>query len=139
MLMDLALALSDALERETDALRQGDYGEAARLATGKLAALKAFAEAAAEPAAALDTPLPADPEPEGQASAEPKLPEPRDVLDRLRAAALENRIALEAALAVQGRIVEVVTGALRAQSSTPVGYGNAAPAPPAPFVLSVKA
>lgn len=139
MLTDLALALSDALERETDALRQGDYEEAARLATGKLAALKAFAEAAAEPAAALDTPLPADPEPEGQASAEPKLPEPRDVLDRLRAAALENRIALEAALTVQGRIVEVVTGALRAQSGAPVGYGNAAPAPPAPFVLSVKA
>ncbi len=139
MLADLANALSDALDRETTALRQGDYDAAAQLATTKLAALKAFTEAAADPAAVLVSSPTADPETEEQASPEQGLPDPRDVLDRLRDAALANRVALEAALAVQGRIVEVVTGALRAQSAGPVGYGSAAPALPAPFVLSVKA
>ena len=139
MLANLADALSDALERETVALRQGDYDAAARLAADKLAALQAFTEAAAEPSAALATRSPAEPDPgEGDPGA-PGLPDPREVLERLREAALANRSALEAALAVQGRVVEVVTGALRAQSGAPVGYGGAAPEPPAPFVISVKA
>jgi hypothetical protein len=139
MLTDLAVALSDALERETAALRQGDYGEAAQLAPGKLAALKAFTEAAAEPAVVSAPLLQAEAEPEGQPSLEADLPDPQQVFDRLRDAALANRTALEAALAVQGRVVEVVTNALRAQSGAPVGYGTAAPVPPVPFVLSVKA
>ena len=139
MLVDLAVALSDALERETAALHQGDYDSAARLAPVKLAALKAFAEAAAEPPAVIAAPLHADCDADERAEPEPGPPDPRDVLERLRDAALANRAALESALAVQGRVVEVVTGALRAQSGVPVGYGSAGPAAPAPFVLSVKA
>lgn len=139
VLADLAVALSDALERETAALHQGDYDAAARLAPAKLAALKAFTEAAAGPDAVLVPPPPAEPDAEEQAAPEPALPDPRLVLDRLREAALANRAALESALAVQGRVVEVVTDALRAQSGAPIGYGSGAPAPPAPFVLSVKA
>lgn len=139
MLPNLADALSEALERETLALRQGDYDAAARLAADKLAALQAFTEAAAAPPAALAANLPAEPDPgEGDPGA-PGLPDPREVLERLREAALANRSALEAALAVQGRVVQVVTGALRAQSGAPVGYGGATPEPPAPFVISVKA
>ena len=138
MLADLAAALSDALDRETAALRHGDYDAAARLAPAKLAAVNAFTEAAAQAAAA---PLPADPEPEGLPSPEPGLAAPRDVLERLREAAQANSLALEAALAVQGRIVELVTGALSAKAGAPVGYGSPAPAPapPVSFVLSVKA
>lgn len=139
MLADLAEALSDALDRETAALRQGDYDAAARLAPAKLAALKAFTEAAADPAAVLVPPPQAGEEAEEHAKPEQSPADPRDVLDRLRDAALANRAALEAALVVQGRIVEVVTGALRAQSGAPVGYGSTAPVLPAPFVLSVKA
>jgi hypothetical protein len=133
MLADLAAALSDALDRETGALRQGDYDAAARLAPAKLAALKAFAEAAAA------APLPADPEPEAPRSLELQPSDPPDVLDRLREAAQANCLALEAALAVQGRVVEVVTAALSAKSGALVGYGSPAPAQPAPFVLFVKA
>jgi hypothetical protein len=136
MLTDLAAALSDTLDRETAALRQGDYDAAARLAPAKLAAVQAFTEAAAQAAAA---PLPADPDPEGPQSPEPPLADPSDVLDRLREAAQANCLALEAALAVQGRVVEVVTAALNAKSGGSVGYGSPAPAPPVPFVLSVKA
>lgn len=136
MLADLAAALSDALDRETAALRQGDYDAAARLAPAKLAAVNAFTEAAAQAAAA---PLPADPEPEGPHSPEPGLAAPSNALDRLREAAQANSLALEAALAVQGRIVELVTGALSAKAGAPVGYGSPAPAPPVSFVLSVKA
>lgn len=139
MLANLADALSDALEQETVALRQGDYDAAARLASAKLAALQAFTDAAAEPSATLSAAPPADPAAEGEAAASSDLPDPRPRLERLRDAALANRAALEAALAVQGRVVEVVTGALRAQSGAPVGYGGATPAPPAPFVISVKA
>jgi hypothetical protein len=139
MLLDLAVALSDALERETAALQQGDYDAAARLAPAKLAALKTFTEAAAEPHLVLATPPQAESDPEGEAEPEPGPPDLRATLERLRDAALANRAALESALAVQGRVVEVVTGALRAQSGAPLGYGSAGPAAPAPFVLSVKA
>ena len=68
MLANLADALSDALERETVALRQGDYDAAARLAADKLAALQAFTEAAAEPPAALATRPPATPTRPGSAT-----------------------------------------------------------------------
>jgi hypothetical protein len=136
MLTDLAAALSDALDRETAALLQGDYDAAARLAPAKLAAVKAFTEAAVQASAA---PLPPDPGLEGAPSPEPGLVVRSDVLERLREAAQANCLALEAALAVQGRVVEVVTAALSAVSGATVGYGSPAPAPTAPFVLSVKA
>jgi hypothetical protein len=141
-LTELAKALFDALERETAALRHGDYAAAARLAGPKLIALKAFTEAAAEPGASIAPPPPppaVEPQAEEEPTSQPDIPDPRYVLERLRLAATENRIALEAALAVQGRIVEVVTDALRAQAGSPLGYGNNVPAQPVPFVLSVKA
>lgn len=145
MLLHLAVALSDALERETAALQQGDYDAAARLATAKLAALKAFTEAAAGSAVVRPTPPQEDPDPEGQAELEGQAePEPGpadspDILERLRDAAHANRTALESALAVQGRVVEMVTGVLRAHADAALGYGSAGPALPAPFVISVKA
>ena len=150
-LLDLAVALSDALERETAALQQGDYDTAARLATAKLAALKAFTDAAAGSAVVRPTPPQEDPDPEGQADLEGQAelegqvePEagpadPPDILERLRDAAHANRAALESALAVQGRVVEMVTGVLRAHADAALGYGSAGPALPAPFVISVKA
>lgn len=139
MVSDLAVALSDALEQETAALHRGEYDAAARLAPAKLAALKAFTEAAAQRAADPALRSDADPEWEAQVSPDDDLSDSIDVLNRLREAVGANRAALEAALAVQGRVVELVTDALRAQSGAPVGYGTALPALPAPFVLSVKA
>lgn len=139
MLMQLAADLSDALERETVAIRSGDYDAAGRLSGAKLAALRAFSEAAAEPTVSVAPPPPPEAQAEDEVTPEADVPDPRDVFDRLRVAANENRAALEAALAVQGRIVEVLTGALRAQSGTPPAYGNTASPQPRPFVFSVKA
>ena len=139
VLKQLAADLSDALECETVAIRSGDYDAAGRLSGAKLAALRAFAEAAAEPTASIAPPAVPEAQAEGEVTGQSDVPDSPDVFDRLRVAANENRAALEAALAVQGRIVEVLTSALRAQSGTPPAYGNTAPPQPKPFVLSVKA
>jgi hypothetical protein len=94
-----ALALAEALEAETKALAAGDYAAAIGLAPAKAQAIETFvAERGATPAI---TP---------------------SLLQRLREATQANRISLENALAVQGRIIGLLARAALPQAGAATGY-----------------
>jgi len=114
-----ALALTGALAAETAALEAGDFAGALLAAPGKAAAMEAFLAARAEHA-----PLDAS--------------RPGSVIHRLRDTAIANRAALERALSLQGRIIELVARAARPQLASQVGYGRTAALDTAPVALSVK-
>lgn len=118
-----ALVLAEALTAETQALRAGDYAGATTLAPAKARAIEAFLAARNG---------------EGEAAARSKDAGAEPLL-RLRTAVLENRAALEQALAVQGRII-----ALLARAATEAGNAGRyartkAPAGGLPAALSVTA
>ena len=115
--------LDAALAAETAALEAGDYAGATALAAGKLAATEGFQAARAA----------------GKASASPRLVR---AVELLRAAGVANRVALERALAVQGRVIAVVAAAARPAADAHGGYGRPDPGRPrgvAPVALSVRA
>lgn len=116
-----ALTLAAAMAAETTALEAGDYAAAIRAAPEKARAMEAFLAARATQGGA----------PAGRS---------RGALESLRQAALANRIALERAINVQGRIIELLARAAQRQPDAPGGYGLAAarPAAAAPVALSVK-
>jgi hypothetical protein len=127
-MMDAVLAagerLAEALKAENEALAALDLGRAALLATRKVQASDAFAQATAA-AAKLD------------ARAEGPV---RIATERLaKALALlgqENRRLLEDAIALQSRVIETIAVATRPYAQAP-GYGRGGRQRPAPQVSAL--
>jgi gamma-glutamyltranspeptidase len=122
-LIAAAARLADALRAENEALAALDLKRAAAMLPEKTEAAAAF------------TAL-------GNAMRPGQEPEARDLAARLRDLAEENRRLLERAIAVQGRVLETIASAARAQASAPRYGARGALAPDrkaAAFALSARA
>lgn len=122
-MMDAVLAagerLAEALRAENEALAALDLGRAAAMATRKVQASDAFAQATAAAAR-----LNARAEGPARAAAE-------RLAQALAALGQENRRLLEQAIALQSRVIETIAQAARPPSGVP-GYGRAGRQRPAP-------
>jgi hypothetical protein len=114
-------ALEAALLAETAALSRRDLAGASRLSEAKSRALEGFVAArAALPAAERPQALSLD-------------------LEGLRQAVLGNRKALEEALGLQGKLIEIIAQATRRHAPQPSAYGQPRRAEALPIALSVSA
>ncbi|MCW3475125.1 hypothetical protein [Limobrevibacterium gyesilva] len=130
-LIDAAVALADTLAQENKALAAMDLPAAMRLLEQKQRAADAFAAARTAAAAANASPAGQQQRLAGQ------------VAGRLRDLADENKRLLERAMAVQGRVIDVIVGAIpKAAGGVPrytAGGGIAGPRQMPPVSLSARA
>lgn len=116
-----AARLSRVLDAENAALRTLDLPAAAALLNEKLAATRSLAEAAAH-----------------AGTREAPNPEAAGLALRLRDLAQENRLLLERAIAVQGRVLDLVARAARQGTGQPLRYGAGGAATPEHAAMAMR-